>query len=208
MASEVGKLHNLPGKFYLQHMKTSYSGGSWPNFKRWIRDHRIGRLVCLAVVVVGAAAISCAPFTRTVVAPPQIAGATFAGSRSCEQCHTDITKGFNTATHARLKAEGPNAVNVGCESCHGPASKHIESGGAHQTIVNPRRSPEVCFQCHLDKRAEFSLPYAHPVLEGPHAKPVAAGRRVSCADCHNPHRGQTIIGGGTALSTEQETCGK
>ncbi|HYV30285.1 MAG TPA: cytochrome c3 family protein, partial [Candidatus Binatia bacterium] len=49
---------------------------------------------------------------------------------------------------------------------------------------------------------------AHPVLTGPQTRPVSAGGRVSCADCHNPHKGQAIIGGGTALSTEQETCGK
>lgn len=189
-------------------MKTRTNLPQMRNLKAWIRSHRIALLVCSVAVLAGAVAISCAPFTRTVVAPPQIEGATFAGSKSCEQCHAEITKGFAIATHVRLKAEGPHAVNVGCESCHGPASKHIESGGSHHTIVNPRRSPEVCFQCHLDKRAEFSLPYAHPVLEGAHGKAVPMGQRVSCADCHHPHKGQAIIGGGTALSTEHETCGK
>jgi len=161
-----------------------------------------GLLICAIVV------ISCAPLTRTVVVPPHVPGATFAGSKSCEECHVEITRDFKTATHARLKAEGVHAQDVGCESCHGPGSLHKQSGGARNTIVNPLKSPDVCFQCHLDKRAEFSLPYSHPVLEGTHGAAVSMGRRVSCADCHNPHKGSAVIGGGTALTTEQETCGK
>src|SRR3954470_22909731 len=112
----------------------------------WVRHHRLASLVGSVIALAGVGfVISCAPLSRTIVAPPQIPGATFAGSASCAQCHADIFRGFKTATHARLKAEGPHAANVGCESCHGPASKHNESGGAHDTIVNPGRSPEVCF---------------------------------------------------------------
>ncbi|MBI5775624.1 MAG: hypothetical protein HZA89_18040 [Verrucomicrobia bacterium] len=132
------------------------------------------------------------------MAPPSVPGATFAGSESCAQCHETITRDFNTATHARLKAEGPHAANIGCESCHGPASVHNQSGGARGTIINPRKSPETCFQCHLETSSRFQLASHHPVVEG----------KVSCGDCHNPHKGRAIIGGGTALSVEQDTCGK
>jgi predicted CXXCH cytochrome family protein len=143
-------------------------------------------------------AVSCATITRTTFAPPAIPGAQFTGSESCAECHADITRDFNTATHARLKAPGEHAANVGCESCHGPGSIHKESGGARNTIVNPRKSPDTCFECHLEVASRFRLPSHHPVLEG----------KMSCGDCHNPHKGPAIIGGGTALSTEQETCGK
>ena len=91
---------------YKLNMKTRANPPQFGNLKGWIRKHRIALAVCLAGAVAEAMAISCAPFMRTVVAPPQIEGATFAGSKSCEQCHEEITKGFNTATHARLKAEG------------------------------------------------------------------------------------------------------
>jgi predicted CXXCH cytochrome family protein len=142
--------------------------------------------------------ISCGTVSRTVLAPPAIPGAKFAGSESCEQCHAAITRTFNTATHARLKAQGPNAANVGCESCHGPGSLHNQSGGARGTIVNPRKSPDACFQCHLDVQGQFQLASHHPVTEG----------RMSCGDCHDPHKGDAVIGGGTALSSEQDTCGR
>jgi predicted CXXCH cytochrome family protein len=163
--------------------------------KLWNRIHR-GKLwgtftaVALAVVV-----ISCSTVTRTVVAPPQVPGATFVGSETCSQCHEKITKDFPTATHSRLMAKGPNAVNMGCESCHGAGSVHNQNP-SRANIINPRKSPETCFQCHLDKRGEFNLPHHHPVLEG----------KVSCGDCHNPHKGPMIKGGGTSLIAENETC--
>src|SRR4051794_3379876 len=117
--------------------------------KRSIRNHRAIFLISSVALLAATVVISCAPLSRTVVVPPQIEGATFAGSKSCEECHSEITRDFKTATHARLKAEGANAGEVGCESCHGPASRHNQSGGAHHTIINPGKSPEVCFQCHL-----------------------------------------------------------
>ncbi|HAM72262.1 MAG TPA: hypothetical protein DCM86_11520 [Verrucomicrobiales bacterium] len=162
------------------------------------RGRMLGR-VALAVAVLGiaVAAISCAT-SRTIVVAPSIPGATFIGSESCAECHAKINQGFKTATHARLKAPGKNAENVGCESCHGPGSVHKESGGARSTIINPGKSPESCFQCHLDVAARFRLPSHHPVLEG----------KLSCNDCHDPHKGSAIIGGGTALATEAETCGR
>ncbi|SRR6266498_480486 len=174
-----------------------------PRKRRWVK-----RLwLILGGVGLAVTLISCAT-NRAVFAPPQIPGATFVGSETCSQCHEAIVRDFKTATHSRLKAEGDNAVNVGCESCHGPGSLHNSSGGAAQTIINPRRSPETCFKCHLDKRAEFSLPYAHPVLDGPHGRPVSAGGKISCGDCHQPHHGPAVIGGGTALATEFDTCGR
>lgn len=141
--------------------------------------------------------LSCSSFetNRAIVAPPSIPGAEFVGSESCETCHETITRDFRTATHARLKVKGENAKNMGCESCHGPGSMHVKSGGAAKTIVNPHKSPEACFQCHLNVRAQFQLPHRHPVLEG----------KMSCADCHNPHKGMATKGGGT--STHQSVKG-
>jgi hypothetical protein len=41
----------------------------------------------------------------------------------------NLQRGFATADHARLIAPGTNAINAGCESCHGPCSLHSDSGG-------------------------------------------------------------------------------
>jgi predicted CXXCH cytochrome family protein len=141
--------------------------------------------------------ISCTMVDRTVVAPPQVAGATFVGSKECAQCHEETVKDFDTATHAKLIVQGENAKGLGCESCHGPGSKHVQAGGGKGTIVNPGKSPETCFQCHLDKRGEFSLPHSHPVMSG----------KMSCTECHDPHKGNAIKGAGAStLAKESETC--
>jgi len=132
---------------------------------------------------------SAAPATAATVA-------TFVGSKECVQCHADEASHFATATHAKLKLSDAKVGDTGCEACHGPGSLHVQSGGKLGTIVNPRRSPDACFQCHLDKRAEMSLPHTHPVLSG----------KVSCVDCHDVHKGNAVRGGGAALAAQTQTC--
>lgn len=155
-----------------------------------------------STVLIGGAAvwglllISCMSVNRTVVAPPQIAGATYVGSKQCADCHPNITKSFRTATHASLMTQGENAKNIGCESCHGPGSLHVKAGGGAGNIINPGRSPETCFQCHENLRAQFNLPNRHPVLSG----------KMSCADCHDPHSGDARPGGGSKLERLNEEC--
>ncbi|MFI5356122.1 MAG: cytochrome c3 family protein [Opitutales bacterium] len=140
--------------------------------------------------------ISCVVANRTIVAPPGIAGAHYIGDKQCAQCHADKTDHFATATHAKLALGGPKVGSTGCEACHGPGSAHDQAGGGRGTIVNPGRSPEACFACHLDKRGEMSLPHTHPVLAG----------KVSCVDCHDVHAGKAIRSSGAALADSTEVC--
>lgn len=141
--------------------------------------------------------ISCMMVDRTVVAPPQIAGASFVGTKECKECHEDQTGHFATATHAKLAIADAKVGNTGCEACHGPGSLHVKAGGGKGTIINPKKSPDACFQCHLDKRGDFALPHSHQVMNG----------KMSCGDCHDPHEGNAIKGAGAAtLEGENETC--
>lgn len=161
------------------------------------------------------AVISCQTVNRAVVQLPNVPGAKYIGSKECEQCHEEIYKNFVTADHARLITGGPNALNAGCESCHGPASLHSDSGGEikppygftsgrphsgsfdAQLGVEPARAVEtVCFQCHNDVRGQFNLPSHHPVPEG----------RMTCTECHPPHKGIAHKGGSTRLNSQEENC--
>ena len=64
-----------------------------------LRSHwRLATLICSGFVAV--ILISCATVTRTVVAPPEIQGAEFVGSKTCAECHENISRDFPTATHA------------------------------------------------------------------------------------------------------------
>jgi predicted CXXCH cytochrome family protein len=162
------------------------------------------RLTKTALLFGGATAwglllISCVTANRTVLAPPFVAGATLAGDKACVECHTDQTEHFASATHAKVALGGAGAGTTGCETCHGAGSLHVKAGGAKGTIVNPKRSPETCYQCHLDKRGSFALPNSHGISAG----------TVTCGDCHEPHSGNMIKGTGAAsLESENETCTK
>lgn len=139
--------------------------------------------------------VSCVSTNRTVVAPPNIPGASYVGSKKCAECHEDTTKHFDSSSHARLAMQGgEKGVDIGCEACHGPGSVHVKAGGGEGTMINPNKSPETCFQCHLDKRGEFALPNAHPM------------DHVTCSDCHEPHKGKAIARTGAELETPNETC--
>lgn len=141
--------------------------------------------------------VSCVVTNRTMVAPPSIPGATFVGSGKCSSCHEEVSHNFSDATHSKLIAKGDNGKEmIGCESCHGPGSLHVKSGGSIGTIINPDKSPETCFQCHTEKRGEFSLPSTHGVLAG----------KMTCSDCHDSHKGDSVIGGGTNMATMNESC--
>lgn len=164
------------------------------------RSRRLRTVVPALTVLVLA---GCPDRQRTLIAPPYIAGAEFVGSDACADCHEDVTRDFASATHAVLVAHGENAVGTGCEGCHGPGSRHVESGAEDGTIVNPRRSAEPCYRCHTDKRADFLLPYAHPVSTGPLD---LATSKMSCGDCHRLHEGDAVVGGGTSLLRQNAVC--
>ena len=186
--------------------------------KHSIKKHRrnwTGRMALVAGATMLLAGLSCRTVTRSVVQLPSVPGAKYIGSKECEVCHDQITRDFATADHARLFAAGPNAFSAGCESCHGPASLHAESGGevkppfsfaagrppsssfgARLAEPPPRSVETLCFTCHGDVRGQFSLPSHHPVPEG----------KLSCTVCHPPHKGSIHAGGGTSLLSENQSC--
>ena len=146
----------------------------------------------------GLVLIGCVSVNRTVLAPAKVAGATYVGSKACTECHADQTDHFKTATHAKIALADPKLGSTGCEACHGPGSLHVKAGGGKGNIVNPKKSPEACFACHLDKRGQFNLPNTHPLLAG----------HVTCVDCHDVHSGKAIKGSGASLANQNETCTK
>lgn len=86
--------------------------------------------------------------------------------------------------------------NAGCESCHGPASAHVESGGK-SAIVNPAKlatdgATAKCRKCHgKDKGRIYWNGSAHE------------GNDVGCATCHSVHGGRNKL---LAKKNEDELC--
>ncbi len=156
-------------------------------------------LMGIGVCALLALAISCGTIDRVVVAPPLIPGAKYVGNDACATCHEKTVKNFKLTPHSRIQipGEGDRVQNQGCEGCHGPGSLHVDAGGGKgKFIVNPGKKPDACFQCHIDKQAEFSLAYHHPVKEG----------RMSCTSCHDPHGDDAKKPKTLSIARVNETC--
>jgi Flp pilus assembly protein TadD len=78
--------------------------------------------------------------------------------RFCVSCHSDYPAQRPGAAHT---FEDPLPAGIGCERCHGPGERHVETT-RREDIVNPARLPparrlDVCTQCHL---SSWSTPRA------------------------------------------------
>ena len=85
----------------------------------------------------------------------------------CLGCHASGQEqmNFSRSEHAH------NNVNcIQCHSVHHPQDAEF---------LLAKSQPELCYGCHLDKKAQFNMPVHHRVNEG----------LVKCSDCHNPHGG-------------------
>ncbi len=79
---------------------------------------------------------------------------------SCIACHVT---GFGEPGGYERRMKGASLVNVGCESCHGPASDHVlarSQAAAGGTVLQKMRpvGPGQCVQCH---HGEFSRPFKY-----------------------------------------------
>lgn len=84
---------------------------------------------------------------------------------TCLNCHArDFSK-------ANIRRSEHSLADVVCTNCHS-----IHKSPAAQFLL-AKKQTELCYGCHADVRAQFSMPFKHRVNEG----------FMACTDCHNPH---------------------
>jgi len=165
--------------------------------------HNANLITGIGFIIILISLAGCKTFESggVVVPPPQIAGAEFVGMETCAMCHEKITKNFDQTEHARIVVSNEGIKDQACEACHGAGSLHADAQSKAEkksTIVNPGKTPEACYKCHLDKKAEFNLEYHHPVPEG----------KMSGTDCHDPHSPGVKPGSRASLFDKNDLCAK
>ncbi|MDY0190099.1 MAG: GSU2203 family decaheme c-type cytochrome [Desulfuromonas sp.] len=130
---------------------------------------------------------------------PELPGAAFVGDMTCLECHEDLGSAFQHNIHNQLAdfeyvANGVEAQ--GCESCHGPASLHVEDGDSCKVIrfaaLNAAQSSAVCQKCHTDGDS----------MEWNHSTHASYG--VGCMDCHIVHGDNE--NSGMLIKPQDELC--
>jgi DmsE family decaheme c-type cytochrome len=85
-----------------------------------------------------------------------------------EACLTCHSKAMSRANIQRSQHTDAAVVCTNCHSIHKAATPKF-------LLAKPQ--VELCYSCHTDIRAQFSMPVKHRVNEGV----------IQCTDCHNPH---------------------
>lgn len=138
----------------------------------------------LAGLILLALALSAGPRKdRQAAVPGPPADATYAGDSACTDCHSEYATQFPLSAHGRLQAAELGAAGGRCESCHGPASRHIAAGGDRNLITSfsAGRAPgssRACAACHGAEKAMRWKGSEHQM----------AG--IECSSCHTIHQGR------------------
>ncbi len=118
-----------------------------------------------------------------VIKLPEVApGASYVGSSTCLDCHEDMANDKNNIHMKIADFEVSGGYKTGCESCHGPASLHVDGDGDTSKIIrfgeegiSPEEIAGVCTTCHQ----------ADEVMNWPGS--IHAERDVACTECHKVH---------------------
>jgi DmsE family decaheme c-type cytochrome len=118
---------------------------------------------------------------------PKVQGAEMVNDDEiCATCHEAYAKTFQNNVHR----------GDGCESCHGPASRHVETRGKEPGLIfsfktgDPTVRAEACLKCHEENQCTEGARWRT-------SRHAYCG--VTCVDCHRAHYN---VPPGTPATTE------
>ena len=79
------------------------------------------------------------PHRRRPRRPSPCPATSYGDDAKCIDCHDTV--GIKGTAHGREFKDRSPAANHGCESCHGPGKKHVETEGEPDTIVSLKSLP-------------------------------------------------------------------
>ena len=157
--------------------------------------------------IVVAAAAPASTKAKASDAPADTGPATYVGSQACLKCHRGQYGTFEQTLHGQIFLHHPrdSQEKEGCESCHGPGSKHAktkadDSGAPGDIISFSKDSPRpvaernaICLGCHERGQRTYWDGSVHQT------------RDVACTTCHQIME-KVSVKFQLAKSTEPEVC--
>jgi len=149
-----------------------------------VRAGSIGVLRPISWVVSGmlVVAVAFAPLAangqvaKTQKADAAMSGATYVGQETCVGCHESVKGAGMHSIKADLRTP---AGGKGCESCHGPGSKHADDPEKVKPMqfgkVSAVEASAACTSCHSTSEHAFWANSKHEA------------RNVGCVSCHSVH---------------------
>jgi len=111
----------------------------------------------------------------------------------CADCHsTDVRKNYDPATD-KFQTRWAE-INVGCEACHGPGSRHVEWAKAKSEGRLATEDATKGLSARLDERRGITWTQNATTGNAERSRPRATGSEIEvCAQCH-ARRGQIVEG--------------
>jgi DmsE family decaheme c-type cytochrome len=130
----------------------------------------------------------------------------YVGVEICQTCHAQVYDRLTKTPMGTLFLKHPRTATerLGCETCHGPGTEHVSSGGKSfegmrrftkgtPTPISVRN--DVCLKCHQKRNRLFWAGSAHETTG------------LACTSCHVVHTGPGITARSQlALLTVADTC--
>ncbi len=128
-----------------------------------------------------------APQAKTQTGAQKTPAAEYVGADTCLGCHEDLNRTVVNTVHGKAAHPLSPAAAQGCETCHGPGSRHVEDPSDDTSIrkftrMAPRAANETCLSCHTKS--------THALWEGS----AHDARNMSCVSCHSVHQPETPKG--------------